>query len=176
MNIPLSRFLPFILFMGLAIFLWRGLSLEPQTLPSSQIGRSLPEFKVPVLGDPSRNFSSSELSGPLLLNVWASWCSACTEEQIFLMKIAKDIPVYGLNYKDTPESAMKWLEDWGNPYTLTGEDINGKAAMDLGVYGTPETFLIDASGVIRLRHAGILTEAVWKEKFLPELQSLRGRK
>lgn len=163
------RLIPLFFFAGLSFFLWRGLSLEPQKLPSVQIGQMLPYFSIPILGSSSQKLTSRSLRNQVfLLNVWASWCSACVEEQVFLLQLAREgIPIYGLNYKDASTSAQKWLHEWGNPFRQVGVDRKGKVAIDLGVYGAPETFLIDAQGIIRLRHVGILDEKTWKHDFLP---------
>ncbi len=169
------RLLPFMLFVVLVLFFWRGLSLEPQKLPSSQLGRPLPAFNVPVLGHEENTMTSGNLRGQvILLNVWASWCAACVEEQVFLLQLAKEgMPLYGLNYKDNTDQALKWLAEWGNPYRLIGEDAQGRVAIDLGVYGAPETFLIDSHGVIQYRHAGVLDEDSWKKEFLPRIDQLK---
>lgn len=174
MNITVWRLIPLLLFLFLALFLWRGLSLDPQKLPLAQLNQQLPAFNLPILGDNQHYFNSSQLHGNVvLLNVWASWCSACIDEQIFLMQLAEQgIPIFGLNYKDTSDNASKWLSQWGNPYVLVGDDKDGKAAIDLGVYGAPETFLIDKKGFIRFRHVGILTADSWKNDFLPRIQQL----
>ena len=166
------RILPLVLFAGLAFFLWRGLSLDPKKLPSAQIGRVLPSFSIPVLGENGKLVQSSELIGHyFLLNVWASWCSACIEEQVFLLQLShKGIPIYGLNYKDDPEQAQKWLAEWGNPFQRIGVDKTGKVGIDLGVYGAPETFLIDEKGIIRFRHVGVLDAKSWNNEFLPLLR------
>ena len=163
------RLIPLLFFAGLSLFLWRGLSLEPQRLPSAQIGRVLPAFSIPVLGAEGKKLTTDSLRGHVfLLNVWASWCSACVDEQVFLLQLARDgILIYGLNYKDSPKAAKQWLHEWGNPFQQVGIDGKGKVAIDLGVYGTPETFLVDAEGVIRLRHVGILDEKIWENDFLP---------
>lgn len=175
MKMSFWRLGPFIIFIVLALFLWRGLSLEPQTLPSVQVGKSLPDFQLPMLGK-EQVFTSLLLKGQIaLLNVWASWCSACKEEQVFLMQLSQEnIPIYGLNYKDTTEEAKRWLGEWGNPYRAIAEDKEGKVAIDLGVYGTPESFLIDKKGVIRYRHVGVLTQTVWQNEFLPLILRLQG--
>ncbi len=163
------RVIPLLFFVGLSFFLWRGLSLDPQKLPSVQLGQRLPVFSIPSLGSGNQKLTSSSLRNQVfLLNVWASWCSACVEEQVFLLQLAREgIPIYGLNYKDSPKSAQRWLEEWGNPFREVGVDKKGKLAIDLGVYGAPETFLIDAQGIIRRRHVGILDEKTWKNDFLP---------
>ncbi len=168
------RIAPLMVFMVLGLFFWRGLSLEPQHLPSAQLGKPLPPFRVPSIGDEQIVFSPSSLLGQVaLLNVWASWCAACTDEQLFLLQLAQEgTAIYGLNYKDNRTDARKWLTEWGNPYRLVGEDVTGKVAIDLGVYGAPETFLIDKTGVIRYRHAGVLNETIWQQEFLPRIKQL----
>ena len=169
------RVIPLFLFALLVIFFWRGLSLDPQHLPSVKMGKSLPTFELPTLGDNhSEKFTSTNMKGRVvLLNVWASWCAACTEEQVFLMELARQgVVIYGLNYKDSMNDAKHWLSEWGNPYKMTGSDLRGQVAIDLGVYGAPETFLIDKAGVIQYRHAGILTEEVWRQEFLPRMTQL----
>lgn len=168
------RLLPLVIFAGLAVFLWRGLSLEPQKLPAAQLGKNLPSFELPTLGDERERFTESLFSGKtVLLNVWASWCSSCTDEQAFLMQLAgQGMPIFGLNYRDNTVQAKRWLDVWGNPYQSVGEDPAGSLALDLGVYGTPETFLIDAQGIIRYRHVGVLDEQSWKKEFLPRIEQL----
>ncbi|CDZ78920.1 Cytochrome c biogenesis protein CcmG [Legionella massiliensis] len=169
------RLIPLAIFTLLVFFFWRGLSLEPQKLPSVQLGKSLPDFQLPMLGD-EKHFTPQAMRGQVaLLNVWASWCAACVEEQVFLMRLAREsVPIYGLNYKDDTDNAARWLNEWGNPYQAIGEDKEGKVAIDLGVYGAPETFLIDKKGIIRYRHVGILDEETWKTEFLPRIQQLQG--
>lgn len=170
------RFLPLVGFLGLVIFFWRGLSLDPNTLPSARLGQVLPSFQLPVLEPSSLQFNNALFHEPVqLLIVWASWCAACIDEQPFLMRLAKEgLPMYGLNYKDTPADAKRWLAEWGNPYRLVGEDKDGHVAIDLGVYGAPETFLIDKAGIIRYRQVGVLTEAIWEKAFLPRIKALQG--
>ncbi|MBA2711293.1 MAG: DsbE family thiol:disulfide interchange protein [Tatlockia sp.] len=169
------RLMPLMIFTSLVFFFWRGLSLEPLKLPSVQLGKSLPDFKLPMLGD-EKLFTPASMHGKVvLLNVWASWCAACVDEQVFLMKLSREfVPIYGLNYKDKTENASRWLNEWGNPYQAIGEDKEGKAAIDLGVYGAPETFLIDKEGIIRYRHVGSLNEAIWEKEFLPQIKKLKG--
>lgn len=177
------RAIPFILFALLVVFFWRGLSLNPQNLPSVRLGQALPYFELPTLNA----FTSTQDAGKkgvftpkimqgkvVLLNVWASWCEACMQEQVFLLQLARQgVPIYGLNYKDNPDDARRWLSEWGNPYKMVGSDLRGQVAIDLGVYGAPETFLVDKAGVIQYRHAGILTAEVWKQVFLPRMEKLR---
>ena len=174
MKIFSVRFLPLMIFTSLAIFLWKGLSLKPQDLPSAKIGQNMPEINLPVLNKPQASFKTSDLHGQVtLLNVWSSWCMACKDEQAFLLGLAaKGVNIYGLNYKDDTSRAVSWLGVWGNPYQVILEDQNGKAALDLGVYGSPETFVIDKKGVIRFRYAGILNQQIWDEKFLPVIREI----
>lgn len=174
MNKRFWKALPIVLFLVLSLFLWRGLSLNPHELPSVQLGKPLPVFLLPQLNQPSVLMHSNELRGQVfLLNVWASWCAACIEEQVFLMQLArKGVLIYGLNYKDDATNARLWLKQWGNPYTQIMSDVSGKTAIDLGVYGAPETFLIDKKGIIRYRHAGIIDEALWQKEIAPLMQKL----
>lgn len=169
-------FIPIVLFSLLVFFLWRGLALDPHVLPSVQIGKALPAFRLPLLGT-NQWFTPELLQGRVvLLNVWASWCTACIEEHAFLLKLAQTgFPIVGLNYKDDTQNAQNWLHTWGNPYQLIAEDKAGKLAIDLGVYGTPETFLIDKKGFIRYRHVGIVDEDVWQKEFLPCIEKLKGK-
>lgn len=165
------NYLPLFIFVIICVFLWLGLSLNPREIPSSFVGKKLPEFNMPLL-DKQGVFSDKDLSGNVsILNVFASWCSACKDEQVFLLKLANSgIKIFGINYKDNTHNAISWLETWGNPYIAIGTDVNGLVALDLGIYGTPETFLIDKNGVIKYRYAGILNQQVWREKFMPILR------
>ena len=176
MNVVYWRMIPFITFVLLALFFWRGLSLDPKHVPSAQLGKPLPQFKLPILGDPHVALTPTSLMGHVvLLNVWASWCEACIEEQPFLLQLAHEgVSIYGVNYKDNREDAKQWLAKWGNPYRLVGEDTLGKVSIDLGVYGAPETFLVDKAGIIRYRHVGELNERIWHDEFLPLISQLEG--
>jgi cytochrome c biogenesis protein CcmG/thiol:disulfide interchange protein DsbE len=163
-------FAPLLVAFGLGFFLWRGLSLNPQELPSALIGEPVPAFELPSLENPDRLLTQDILKGRVsLLNVWATWCTACKVEHPFLMELAENrwIPIIGLDYKDNRDAALKWQSDLGNPYQVTLFDSEGRLGLDLGVYGVPETFLIDKDGIIRLRHAGIVNEQVWQDKFRP---------
>ncbi|MFI4919201.1 MAG: DsbE family thiol:disulfide interchange protein [Legionellales bacterium] len=168
------RLIPVGFFLLLSFFLWRGLSLDPHHLPSVQIGKNIAQFKVPQLQNPQEDFSPKNLNQQVvLLNIWASWCEACVEEQVFLMQLARDgVPIYGLNYKDKAEDALRWLEQWGNPYKLIGQDTAGKVAIDLGVYGAPETFVLDKQGMIRYRHVGVLNQEIWLHTIAPLMKKL----
>jgi len=168
------KIVPITLFLLLCVFLWRGLSLNPHELPSVQLGKSLPQFSLPQLHNPNSVFSSKQLRDQvILLNVWASWCAACVDEQVLMLQLAREgVPIYGLNYKDKPVNALRWLEQWGNPYKLVIQDQDGKVAIDLGVYGAPETFVIDKHGVIRYRHVGMMTQDVWLKEISPLIKRL----
>ncbi|RUR15548.1 DsbE family thiol:disulfide interchange protein [Legionella sp. km535] len=168
------KIIPVALFLLLSFFLWRGLSLDPHQLPSVQLGKAVPEFTLPQLQNPEETFSSNQLRNQVvLLNVWASWCAACVEEQVFMLQLAREgVPVYGLNYKDKSADALHWLEEWGNPYKQVFQDSEGKVAIDLGVYGAPETFVIDKRGIIRYRHVGIMNQEVWSKEILPLMKQL----
>ena len=163
-------FAPLLVAFGLGFFLWRGLSLNPQELPSALVGQPVPAFELPSLQQPDQVLAQDILQGEVsLLNVWATWCPACRDEHPFLMELAekRGIRIIGLDYKDQRDAALKWLSDLGNPYQLTLFDGDGRLGLDLGVYGAPETFLVDRDGIIRLRHAGIVDEQVWQDKFRP---------
>lgn len=168
------KVVPILLFLVISVFLWRGLSLDPHHLPSVQVGKQVPSFILPELENPSIMFNSQQLRGTVsLLNVWASWCAACVEEQVFLLQLARQgVPIYGLNYKDDSSQAMQWLKQWGNPYKTIAIDPQGTVAIDLGVYGAPETFIIDKKGIIRYRHAGIMTQELWLKELLPLIKEL----
>lgn len=174
MSRPYWTFLPLVLFIFVLIFFWRGLSLDPHHLPSARLGKPLPTFQIPMLYDSKAVFTPEILKGKtVLLNVWASWCEACVEEQLFLLQLSRQgTLIYGLNYKDNNELARKWLAEWGNPYKMVAEDTQGKVAIDLGVYGAPETFLIDSVGIIRYRHVGPLNATVWETEFVPRIQQM----
>ncbi|CZG42974.1 TPA: DsbE family thiol:disulfide interchange protein [Legionella pneumophila] len=168
------RVIPVAIFCLLCFFLWRGLSLDPHHLPSARIGKPLPDFALPELQNPDSTFSAINFHNQVvLLNVWASWCEACVEEQVFMLQLAREgVPIYGLNYKDNPEHARAWLAQWGNPYRLIGQDSEGKVAIDLGVYGAPETFVIDKKGIVRYRHVGIMNQKTWLTDILPLMRNL----
>jgi cytochrome c biogenesis protein CcmG/thiol:disulfide interchange protein DsbE len=134
------------------------------------IGKAVPQFSVPVLGDDARSLSTAELRGKVyLLNVWGSWCVSCRDEHPVLVALARkgSIPLYGLNWKDKREDAIAWLARFGDPYVASGVDRDGKVAIDFGVYGAPETYLIDREGIIRYKHTGPLTWPILEEKILP---------
>lgn len=162
-------------FVLLGLLLAYGLNLDPHKIPSPLIDKPLPDFALPSVADPKRVVSKDDLRGEVyLLNVWASWCVACRQEHPLLNELAKSrrVTIVGLNYKDKRDDALKWLGALGNPYTVSLTDLDGRLGLDLGVYGVPETFLIDKTGVIRFKQIGPITEEVLMQKLLPLLQTL----
>jgi cytochrome c biogenesis protein CcmG/thiol:disulfide interchange protein DsbE len=170
------RFLiPLALFGALAWFLYAGLSLNPREVPSPLIGKPAPAFALPRLDDPTQTVKREDLLGKVwVMNVWASWCAPCREEHPLVVAFARErkVPVIGLSYKDRPGDARTWLERLGNPYAATLIDFDGKVGIDFGVYGVPETFVIDAQGVVRFKHVGVLTRQVISQKIEPLLKEL----
>lgn len=159
-------FLPVVLAVVLGLFLYKGLSMDPRELPSALIGKPFPAFQLASLQDEQRQLTRDDIVGrPALVNVWATWCPACKVEHPQLMSIARreGIPIYGINYKDDRAAAKTWLRQYQNPYQLNIFDDEGKLGFDLGVYGAPETYIIDAKGVIRYRLAGPISVEVWNE-------------
>jgi len=172
-----AKFLiPLLLFITLVGFLAVGLNRDPQEIPSPLIGKQAPAFELPQLADPKKTFSPESMKGqPWILNVWASWCVACREEHPVLVELGKlqVAPIIGLDYKDKREDAMTMLALQGNPYLLSAFDANGRVGIDYGVYGVPETYVIDKAGVIRFKHIGPITMAVLNQKILPLLGELK---
>lgn len=164
----LKRFLPLGAFLTLVILLVRGLSLDPTELPSARLGVAVPSFNLPVLDSPQMRSPEDWRGEPALINVWATWCFSCRVEHPYLLQLAEQgVTIYGLNYKDEPVKASQWLIDLGNPYTETVVDELGDLGLDLGVYGAPETYVIDSDGIIRHRHVGVVNEQVWAEQLQP---------
>ena len=176
MRQSIMRYLiPLVLFLGLVAFLAIGLGRDPHEVPSPLINKPAPAFDLTQLADPSKRFSAEEMRGKVwLLNVWASWCIACREEHSMLFEISRSgaVPLYGLNYKDQRPDALAWLRDLGDPYVLSVSDLDGRVGIDYGVYGAPETFLIDGNGVIRFKHIGPITPDVWQKQILPLVKEL----
>jgi cytochrome c biogenesis protein CcmG/thiol:disulfide interchange protein DsbE len=175
----MKRFLlPLIIFLLLVGFLAVGLRLDPREIPSPLVGRSAPDFSLPQLQDPEKVFSPKDVTGKVwLLNVWASWCGGCKDEHPLLMQLAQggEVPIYGMDYKDRPQEARAWLRQWGNPYLLTAVDETGRVGIDYGVYGVPETYVIDQRGAIRYKQIGPLTEEVVTKKILPLVKELQDK-
>jgi cytochrome c biogenesis protein CcmG, thiol:disulfide interchange protein DsbE len=167
---------PLAVFVLLAFFLWRGLWHDPREIPSVLIDKPAPAFTLPLLSDGSKQFSPADYRGRVwLLNVWGSWCVSCQVEHPTLLTLAKMnvVPVVGFDWKDKSETAVKWLaQHGGDPYALSVTDSDGRVAIDYGVYGAPETFLIDKEGVIRHKHIGPLDDKVLAEKLLPLIRKL----
>jgi cytochrome c biogenesis protein CcmG/thiol:disulfide interchange protein DsbE len=168
----LRLFIPLIVFALLAVLLWRGLSLDPNYMPSALEDRPLPAFRLRTLD--GRELTEQELHGaPSLLNVWATWCPSCAAEHAYLNTLAaQGVRIYGLNYKDEEGEARRWIAERGDPYRASFIDADGRVGMDLGVTGAPETYLVDAAGVVRLRHQGPVDERVWRSVFEPALARL----
>jgi cytochrome c biogenesis protein CcmG/thiol:disulfide interchange protein DsbE len=173
----MTRFLvPLAIFIVLVAFLAVGLGLNPREVPSPLINKPAPAFLLPQLHQPDKTFSQQDMQGKVwLLNVWASWCVSCREEHPLLVELARTnvVPVYGLNYKDKPEDALAWLRQFGDPYALSIIDRDGRVGIDYGVYGVPETFVIDKQGAIRYKQIGPVTPAALKDKILPLVKDLQ---
>jgi cytochrome c biogenesis protein CcmG/thiol:disulfide interchange protein DsbE len=167
--------IPLGLFLVLVIFLPIGLGRDPHEVPSPLIDKAAPEFRLPQLKDPSQSFSTTDMRGKVwLLNVWASWCVSCRDEHPLLLEYAKSgiVPIYGLNWKNERGEALRWLDELGDPYVLSAADLDGRVAIDFGVYGAPETFVIDQNGAVRYKQIGPITREAWSEKILPLVQEL----
>ncbi|MBE9538599.1 MAG: DsbE family thiol:disulfide interchange protein [Proteobacteria bacterium] len=169
----LKLFVPLFLFVVLAGFLIRGLQLDPREMPSALIDQPLPEFQLPVLGKNSLVQRMDVVGEVSFFNVWATWCISCRVEHPYLQMLAdRGIPIYGVNYKDESAAAMQWLDQLGDPYRLSIEDVEGTLGLDLGVFGAPETYLVDAQGIIRYRHVGVVNERIWRGILQPLYQEL----
>ena len=172
----IGLFVPLVVFVLIVGFGYAGFKLnDPHVLPSALLNKPFPEFSAPVLGDSSRNVGRSELLGsPVLVNVWATWCPTCKAEHEELMWIQANtqLRIVGVNYKDNSAKALRWLADYGNPYAFTLQDIDGSLGVELGVYGAPESFLLDATGTIVYKHVGDINPRVWREQIVPILERL----
>jgi cytochrome c biogenesis protein CcmG/thiol:disulfide interchange protein DsbE len=173
----MAKFLiPLALFLIAVGFLFKGLFLDPREVPSPLVGKPAPQFKAPILGEAGKTFDTADLKGQVwLLNVWASWCAACRDEHPVLMEMAKtkQIATYGLDYKDTEAEALAVLVKDGNPYKAVATDVDGKIGIDYGVYGVPETYVIDKAGVIRYKQIGPITDEILFTKIVPLLKELQ---
>lgn len=170
----LLMLLPLAIFLVVAVFLYRGLFLDPTELPSALIGKPLPSFSLPSVEDPQRLITADDIKGkPALVNVWATWCVACKVEHPVLNQLAKQgVTIYGVNYKDDNAAAQKWLREFHDPYQLNISDAQGTLGLDLGVYGAPETFIVDKQGIIRHKYVGVIDERVWREQIAALYQEL----
>ena len=167
--------IPLVLFIGLVVFLLIGLHRDPREVPSPLINKPAPDFQLQQLKEPAKTFAAKEMRGKVwLLNFWGTWCVACREEHPVLLKYSKtgDVPIYGVDYKDDRATAIQLLAEEGNPYTITASDPEGRTSIDYGVYGAPESYLIDKNGVIRFKQIGPITDEVWNNKILPLARQL----
>lgn len=165
--------LPLVIFLGVAVFLYRGLYLDPAELPSALIDKPFPEFSLRDVQSDKLITRADLLGKPALVNVWGTWCVACRVEHPVLNKLAQQgVVIYGINYKDVNADALKWLKDFHNPYQLNIRDDEGSLGLNLGVYGAPETFLIDSKGIIRHKFVGVVDETVWREQLAVLYQGL----
>ena len=167
--------LPLMAFLVMVVFLGIGLKLDPHDVPSPLINKSAPAFTLTQLHDQQKTFSPADMQGKVwLLNVWASWCVSCRQEHIYLTEFARDsaINLIGLNYKDEPAAAMQWLERLGNPYKISISDIDGMAGLDWGVYGVPETFIIDKKGIVRHKQTGPVDPTILQTIIMPLIEQL----
>lgn len=173
-----ARFLiPLVVFVVMVVFLGVGLTLNPREVPSPLINKPAPAFQLPQLHAPDKTFAQKDMLGKVwMLNVWASWCVACREEHPHLVELARSgvVPIYGLNYKDERADGIAWLARFGNPYQLSAYDRDGRIGIDYGVYGVPETYLIDKAGVIRYKRIGIVSPEIVRDKILPLVKELNG--
>ncbi len=169
--------IPLIIFTVLVALLGVGLTLNPREVPSPFIDKPAPQFSLPRLDNPSQTIGSADMAGRVwILNVWASWCTSCRAEHEVIKQLARlpeTVPIIGLNYKDEASDAMGWLNSFGNPYLASAHDLRGQVGIDWGVYGVPETFVIDKKGVVRHKHTGPVTEQSLQETILPLLRKLK---
>ena len=182
LSVPVTRWRPWrgyivalVVFAAIGILLAFGLGLDPKRIPSPLIGKPVPQFELPPVTGRVLGLSSKDLQGEVsLVNVFASWCVACLEEHPLFMRLKRDriVPIHGLNYKDAPDDAAAWLDRHGDPYTRTGADRDGRVAIDWGVYGVPETFVIDREGRIAYKYIGPLNERVLEKTVLPLIARL----
>lgn len=169
---------PLALFIALAVLLGWGLTRDARKIPSALIGKAVPAFALPAVQGRNLGLSSGDLKGEVsLVNVFASWCVACRAEHPLLMRLARSesVSIHGLNYKDEPEDAARWLDQLGDPYTRTGADLDGRVAIDWGVYGVPETFVVSKDGRIAYKHIGPITQQDLTQTIEPLLRELQAQ-
>lgn len=173
MNKKILFFIPLGLLLAVCVLLFAGLNQDPKQIASALINKPVPEFYQADLQNPAQTRSLRDFpKQPFLLNVWGSWCGYCKEEHPLLLNIAKTIPIVGIDYRDKPQSGRMMLETMGNPYVFSIDDSRGELALKLGVDGAPETYLVDANGVIRYRHSGMLTQEIFETQLQPQIQAL----
>lgn len=171
-----TAIVPLALFAGVAVFMAAGLTNDPRELPSNMIDRPMPEFELGPIAEGKAVLSPEDLKGEVsMINVFGSWCVSCVVEHPKLMELSEqgDVPIYGVDWRDKPGAGQAWLDKYGDPYALTGVDEESKLAIDLGVTGAPETFIVDAEGRIRYKHIGPITDEIWDETLLPLITDLR---
>ncbi len=170
--------IPLLVFAVIGWFSFKALDRDPRELPSPLIGKPAPAFSLPTLADPTQAWTPQAMAGKVwLLNVWGSWCTTCQIEHPMLLQLQREgsVPLVGLAWKDMPANSQAWLKRFGDPYTVTISDFSGKVGVDYGVYGAPETYLIDKAGVIRFKHVGALNAAIVDGKLLPLVRQLQGQ-
>ena len=173
MNRKVIFFLPLALLLGVCVLLLAGLNQDPKKIASALIDKPVPEFYQANLLDNRQTLSPKDFpKRPFLLNIWGSWCGYCQQEYPLLLELAKEIPIVGVDYRDKPQNGIVMLQHMGNPYTLVIDDSRGELALKLGVDGAPETYLVDANGIIRYRHSGLLDRETWQKTFVPQLNQL----
>jgi cytochrome c biogenesis protein CcmG/thiol:disulfide interchange protein DsbE len=179
----IRRVLPLLAFVALAALLYAGVRMnsgrDTSAIPSPLIGKPAPQFSLPLLGDPARKVTRADLLGrPYLLNVWGSWCPSCRDEHPHITALAKSgrVRVIGYDYKDTTEDAQRWLGEFGNPYELVLFDEEGLAALDWGIYGAPETFIVDGKGIVRWKHVGVVDDRVIADEIEPLLARMEAER
>jgi cytochrome c biogenesis protein CcmG/thiol:disulfide interchange protein DsbE len=172
----LAGYIPVVVFVLLVVFFAIGLTMNPRDIPSPLIGKPVPDFSLPPVKGRTLGLSSADLRGQVsIVNVFASWCVACREEHPVLMELKESgvVPIHGINYKDKPDDAQAWLNQFGDPYTRTGADVSGRVAIDWGVYGVPETYVIDRDGRIVHKHIGPISPEALRETIMPIIGRLR---
>jgi cytochrome c biogenesis protein CcmG/thiol:disulfide interchange protein DsbE len=176
MNSRLVYITPLVLAVGLGLILYTALGKDPNKLETARLNDPIPEFELSVLEDQGLKVNQDALKGrPSLLNVWATWCPSCRTEHPYLLRLAnKGVPIIGLNYKDDRSKANQWLEELGDPYSLNIYDPKGSFGFDLGVYGAPETYLVDKDGIVRYRHVGEVNQRIWEAQIEPRYRELLG--
>ena len=178
----LFLFAPLIIFIILVVLFWRGLSIDPSEMPSALLNKPVPAFDLRVIPSADNppglvNANQEMLKGQVsLLNIWATWCLPCRQEHPFLNALkAQGVPIYGVNYKDSTEEAQRWLTELHNPYVFSVLDADGRLGLDLGVFGYPETYVVDKNGVIRYKHIGVVNQTVWDQVLAPIVKELQAR-
>jgi cytochrome c biogenesis protein CcmG/thiol:disulfide interchange protein DsbE len=175
----MMRFLlPLVVFLIVATFMFVGLGLNPREVPSPLVGKAAPAFTLPQLHEPSKQFSPQDMKGKVwLFNVWASWCTACENEHPVFLELSRQnlVPIYGMDYKDKREDGEAWLRKHGNPYAMVVSDAEGRVGIDYGVYGVPETYVIDKQGVIQHKQIGAVTPKILNEKIIPLVKELQAK-